>query len=450
MTVVVFAGPTIGRDEATALLPCDYRPPAAQGDVYRAARARPRAIAIVDGYFHGVAAVWHKEILWAMAEGIHVFGASSMGALRAAELADFGMRGVGRIFADYRSGVLTDDDEVAVLHAPAEMGYAALSEAMVNIRATLASAVAAGVLTAEAGAALCRAAKQSFYQQRNWPTLLEDGAVSAAERAALADWLPAGRIDLKRADAQVLLAELAGFLAGDPPPMQVDYRLEWTDLWDSVVAGTVPDPAPAAAARIASELVLDELRLDPERFAEVRRAALLRLLAARTGQAAGPESRRAALMRFRTRHGLLNRQAVERWQAENDLDDAALDGLIAEEALVADLVDGAGADLARHMLSELRACGGYGALAARARGKQAAVAAHGGGPARALYPLAQWYFETRLKQAVPQDLAGFAREIGLQGRDELARILMHELVYYSSRSETEDQSTREEPITGRS
>ena len=57
-------------------------------------------------------------------------GAGSIGALRAAELEAFGMVGEGRIFEAYRSGVLEpydtpfeDDDEVAVVHAPAELGY---------------------------------------------------------------------------------------------------------------------------------------------------------------------------------------------------------------------------------------------------------------------------------------------------------------------------------------
>ena len=67
--------------------------------------------------------VWHKEILWAMAQGIHVFGAASIGALRAAELDAFGMRGIGRIYEAFRDGVLEDDDEVAVLHGPEELGY---------------------------------------------------------------------------------------------------------------------------------------------------------------------------------------------------------------------------------------------------------------------------------------------------------------------------------------
>ena len=80
-------------------------PPAAQGDVYRAALSRPVAIGLVDGYFERVPAVWHKEILWALSQGIHVFGSASMGALRAAELAPFGMVGVGAIFEAYRDGI---------------------------------------------------------------------------------------------------------------------------------------------------------------------------------------------------------------------------------------------------------------------------------------------------------------------------------------------------------
>ena len=91
-----------------------------QGELYVAAHAKPAAIGMVDGYFDGVPAVWHKEVLWALQAGIAVFGASSMGALRAAELHSFGMRGIGRIFEDYRDGRLTDDDEVALLHGPAE------------------------------------------------------------------------------------------------------------------------------------------------------------------------------------------------------------------------------------------------------------------------------------------------------------------------------------------
>src|SRR5262249_44516336 len=116
VSLVVFTGPTLSAAEASAELEALYLPPVAQGDVYRAALQGPRAIGIIDGTFERDPAVWHKEILWAMERGIRVFGSASMGALRAAELASFGMEGVGAIFAAYRDGVLEDDDEVAVAH----------------------------------------------------------------------------------------------------------------------------------------------------------------------------------------------------------------------------------------------------------------------------------------------------------------------------------------------
>lgn len=119
-------------------------PPAANGDVYRAVSAAPTAIGLVDGYFENVPAVWHKEILYALSQGVHVFGAASMGALRAAELSEFGMVGVGAIFAAYRDNRLEDDDEVAVVHGPAELDYLPVSEAMVNVRATVDRAVSDG------------------------------------------------------------------------------------------------------------------------------------------------------------------------------------------------------------------------------------------------------------------------------------------------------------------
>src|SRR5439155_25574779 len=102
MSVYVFTGPTISAAEAARELQAMYLPPAAEGDVYRVARKRPQAIGIIDGYFQSTPPVRHKEILWAMSRGIHVFGSASMGALRAAELASFGMEGVGTIFEFYR------------------------------------------------------------------------------------------------------------------------------------------------------------------------------------------------------------------------------------------------------------------------------------------------------------------------------------------------------------
>jgi len=112
-----FCRPLIAASVAAGFAGIEWRPPVRQGDVYLAALSSPAIIGIIDGYFEIVPTVWHKEILWAMDRGIHVYGGASIGALRAAELADFGMTGIGQIYEQYRAGQLTDDDEVAVCMA---------------------------------------------------------------------------------------------------------------------------------------------------------------------------------------------------------------------------------------------------------------------------------------------------------------------------------------------
>ena len=118
MTTYVFLGPSLPAEQATRLLDATYLPPIPQGDLLRLLDRKPRYVGIIDGYFETVPAVWHKEILLAMSSGVHVFGAASMGALRAAELHSFGMVGFGEIFQWYRDGKIIADDEVAVRCAP--------------------------------------------------------------------------------------------------------------------------------------------------------------------------------------------------------------------------------------------------------------------------------------------------------------------------------------------
>lgn len=234
MKFVVFCGPTISPDDSRHLLDAEYLPPASQGDVLRAARTKPWAIGIIDGYFHSVPSVWHKEILWAMANGVHVYGASSMGALRAAELESFGMVGVGAVFEAFRSGSLEDDDEVAVVHGPPQTGYFMGSDALVNIRATLASAASQGVISEETRASLTNAAKGLFYPDRRYERVLVDGraaGVSDMECERMRAWLPGGRVDVKRSDAIALLKRIASDAARSSAPKRVSFHFHETLLW---------------------------------------------------------------------------------------------------------------------------------------------------------------------------------------------------------------------------
>jgi hypothetical protein len=136
-SILVFLGPSVKRQEAEAVLDAVFLPPASQGDILLAAHAfRPRAMVLIDGQFEDRPSVRHQEILWALANGIVMIGAASIGALRAAELYPFGMTGVGVIYRWYRRWPLAPDDAVAIQSAPRELGFVPLTDAMVDLHAT--------------------------------------------------------------------------------------------------------------------------------------------------------------------------------------------------------------------------------------------------------------------------------------------------------------------------
>jgi hypothetical protein len=239
MRAVIFAGPSLPPNVRPDLgSDIDWRAPVRQGELYRAALDRPTVIGVIDGYFEVTPTVWHKEILWAMAQGIHVFGAASIGALRAAELDVFGMKGIGRIYEDFRDGVLEDDDEVAVLHGPEELSYSPLTEAMVNIRATLAAATQDGIVSRGAATSLTAMAKQLFYKDRTYEAMLQSAVefgMNADELTRLTGWLPQGRVDQKRRDARAMLDAILAHISAGTPPLRVSYELAETVAWKAVM-----------------------------------------------------------------------------------------------------------------------------------------------------------------------------------------------------------------------
>jgi hypothetical protein len=209
---IVFVGPTLPAAEAAALLPgAELQPPVAVLDVLRLLHARrrrlPARLAIIDGYFERMAAVWHKELLLALEHGVEVWGAASMGALRAAELAPHGMRGVGAIYRGFVSGRLRADAEVAVAHLPGEWGYQPVSVALVDVRDATARARRAGALSAAGAAAVLAAARRTFYGDRTWELL--GATLAPGARARFTAWLTATRPGRKAEDARELLRTLA-------------------------------------------------------------------------------------------------------------------------------------------------------------------------------------------------------------------------------------------------
>jgi hypothetical protein len=216
---IVFLGPTLKLDVAKKILPnAIYYPPVKCGDIIKILRLQPKKMVIIDGYFEETAAVWHKEIIYAVEQKVIVIGASSMGALRAAELKPFGMHGVGKVYEWYLNGALDADDEVAVLHGSADQHYRCLTQPMVNIRETLLTAQADGVIDSNEFDRLCCSAKNLFYKKRYFLDIIESG-LSLDKHKVFKNWLSnGGYVDVKASDAILALKLSKQLINNDSQP----------------------------------------------------------------------------------------------------------------------------------------------------------------------------------------------------------------------------------------
>lgn len=194
--VLVYLGPSFSRTKAHAILPdAIYKPACRQGDIVSdVVNENPTHILLIDGTFRDNLSPWHKELTYALqypsVRGI--YGAASMGALRAAELDWLGMIGVGQIYEWYRDGVTEDDSEVAVSYAELPGGECKpLTVPLVDIRAGVEAykrqypntAIAEsaesfletmrGIFYMERTAAVCEAAWDNLELDVPWPYLAQ-------------------------------------------------------------------------------------------------------------------------------------------------------------------------------------------------------------------------------------------------------------------------------------
>ncbi|MDE1991036.1 MAG: TfuA-like protein [Rhizobiaceae bacterium] len=228
---ILFVGPTLPDAASIASPDIFLRPPAQRGDIVKAMQDGANAIGLIDGLFENVPPIWHKEILFAISKGVAVYGAASMGALRAAECAAFGMIGIGRIFEDYASGALVDDSAVAQIHGPAELGYLPLSEPLVNVKTTLESLVEAGAIDDMEHRALLLRAETMFFKSLTYRSLAQSVELpDPARRKAISALLRHHAVNQKRADALELLDVLAACPNERQQPPR-DWSFQANSLW---------------------------------------------------------------------------------------------------------------------------------------------------------------------------------------------------------------------------
>jgi hypothetical protein len=203
----VFLGPSLERDEGWKILhglDVEIHPPVRRGDLPRLDED-VKVVAIIDGVFHGESSVGHREIASLLKNGVKVIGGGSMGALRAYELKDMGMEGLGIVYEMYVSGLVDGDDEVALVFDPETLEP--LSEPLVNTRYLLKGAEEKGILSPEEGEELISTLKREFYPRRNKALLLSliEERFGKGRSAALEIMTNDMNFDAKRCDAAVVL-----------------------------------------------------------------------------------------------------------------------------------------------------------------------------------------------------------------------------------------------------
>ncbi len=179
----IFTGPTLNKGEIKKKLPkAIIKIPIKSSDIMNLLKNTseeyyPKRILIIDGFFHGVLSIRHKEILYAMDQGIKVYGCSSMGALRAAECSPFGMIGVGKIFKFFNKKFVSSDDEVSVSYS-SDAPYEELSLPLINIRFTLEDISKRQLITKYEKEKIINLIKQIHFSDRTFNYLSEIPYVS--------------------------------------------------------------------------------------------------------------------------------------------------------------------------------------------------------------------------------------------------------------------------------
>ena len=190
--IAVFVGPTGAGVEEIEVAMREPRilrmPPIARGDLLSLPET-VSTILIVDGYFGEVPSVGHLELLDALCRA-RIFGCSSLGAIRAFELRNDGMIGLGRIYGKFTSETDFMDDEVALLHAP-EPYFWPLSVPLVNVRFALAALQDAGKCDAHCAKTLVDELKRKYFGDRTLDAVLRlaDQLGGLSLSTALADAL---------------------------------------------------------------------------------------------------------------------------------------------------------------------------------------------------------------------------------------------------------------------
>src|SRR4051812_42367549 len=111
------------------------------------------------------------------------------------------MGGAGALYPAHRGGRVTRDDEGAPLPGAEAMDWRPLTEPLVEVRATLAAAAKARMLSIADARRLRDAGISIHYSRRDWRAIRRDARLSPASDVRFSHWLESNVVRLKRSDA---------------------------------------------------------------------------------------------------------------------------------------------------------------------------------------------------------------------------------------------------------
>lgn len=195
----VFLGPSCPLAAARVVLPdATYFPSAVRGDVAAAVDAGFRTIVLIDGQLIYRYPPSPREVSDALRRGARVVGAASLGALRAVELHDQGMIGVGWVYRGFLSGALRADDDLLSVLWPGDERPVTLP--LVRVRYALADLARRRRVSPAAADRFLRQLGALYFEKRTDAAICALGRACHLSEAALSALFDP-RYDVKRRDA---------------------------------------------------------------------------------------------------------------------------------------------------------------------------------------------------------------------------------------------------------
>jgi hypothetical protein len=262
-----------------------------------------------------------------------------MGAIRAVETEPFGTIGVGRVFEWYRDGLITADDEIALLHGSEEFDFRPLSVPLVNIRASLYQAVARGWIDTNVSDRVLEVAQALHYPQRQIIAILRQcerfsfgtEVLREIQRALTTDY-----VDIKRDDARELL-EVVRKRVDDPTDFSPRSSFEFVRSGGFEGLCNIERRIRHTGVDLPLQSIAEHVALHSPEFDELRASSLHRavclffanLVEVRVTEHEVEMERN----RFLRDRSLDTSEALDAWLLENALSQNDFRDLIREEAL---------------------------------------------------------------------------------------------------------------------